>query len=155
MDIVDFFRTSSFCRFAFTYGNRTDNQSRLPSVDILVQDALGAIAEFNRSHYSASFIAILAEAFSKNAHQYFDEMRRAIAVPEIQANLSVQSGFVGMGMVPKSFTEGMEIADFLSHTAGSQAKHFNSGKKGLRRDFQGMFPVCDRCHFFHAKDYIG
>jgi hypothetical protein len=79
-------------------------------------------------------VAFIFEASERSdvlVQRYFSDIPVTIA----GAHVPVQ-----LGIMPKSVgDEALEVADFIIHTAGQQARRWEKGDETFRRDFQSIF----------------
>ncbi|NQW53306.1 MAG: hypothetical protein HQ465_18895 [Rhodospirillales bacterium] len=131
-----FFREGKFGRFAVTMTCRT----QLPPQTVPLEVIPGALrkrwAEL-ASHVRPTPVEV---ALIHEASERGDPLLQKYFGPtSIEVNGSPLK--VHHGLMPKSATEALEVADFIVQAAGGQAMTKVKGRAGFRKDFRSIFHV--------------
>jgi hypothetical protein len=146
----EFFRTQRFFRFAaiVTPSTTLENVTGVhDAAAYAIQSIIGRIVQANNPRR-----VVLSFEDSQRGRRLvmndFGSLRMARVHPGGQRELiPIERVFV-----PKSLREpGIEVADFVAHTAGCQASNHERGDGGWRRDFQAVFQSVDPVLAHYAR----
>lgn len=150
-DLSYFFTNIEFPRFAYSCGRNKKNDTPLENPQILAHDIATAILDFNSNLYSSNEIHIFLDRYTKGAYDYGGFLEEAyksiLAMPEYRENK------IKVHLIPvnkSTLLSGNEIADFITHTAGCQARRFNEDDTTLRRDFDDVFNSIDKSYIKYS-----
>ncbi|HKP47757.1 MAG TPA: DUF3800 domain-containing protein [Pyrinomonadaceae bacterium] len=146
--IANFFRVYDFSRFCAISNNRTDiDDSLLPyhATGATLVERIRRIA----THYPFNSIAMIFEASDRTdmlAARFFPQFTFAVDGVEVP---------IEYRRMNKSLCEpGLEVADFIVHTAGAQVRDQLIGKcdgeRKFRKDFDCVFHTADK----RRSDYL-
>jgi len=132
-----FFRANPFSRFGAILTTETVRPSE-SHIMLLLKQVLGnRIAEV-ASHMAFREIAIIFEASSRTDRLIED------AFSDFELNEDGNLVPTSFFFMPKSAAEpALEVADFVMHAVGGQARRELNGKKRFGRDFQSIFHCVD------------
>jgi hypothetical protein len=154
-DISNFFQNNLFARFAFSYGDRTYNKVPFKHAQIVASDIATAIIEFNLEKYRSKQVYVFAEKFTKGSYQYLEYLEEAFKIIS-ETEKSDHLFNLKIFHINKSYLLcGNEIADFICHAAGRQAKKYNEGITELGKDYISVFQSIDKSFIkcFHSIGY--
>ena len=78
-----------------------------------------------------AFIFEASERGDALVQRYFSDIVVTIAGNRVPIHLGIMPKWAG--------DEALEVADFIVHTAGTQARNWDTGDERLRRDFKAIF----------------
>jgi hypothetical protein len=135
--IASFFTSQPIARIAVTITSITRLHPDLPTIELVLKALLNRIADVAKWKQFAR-LAVVIES-SERTDRLLQAVLRDIRVEADGTVLPADIYFM-----PKSAHEpALEVADFLIHTAGAQAKWKVNGKTGFRRDYKAIFQSVD------------
>jgi hypothetical protein len=128
-----FFRTQTFGRFAVTMTKKTVLPDEVKPIQVMP-----GLLRRRWQELAPRFVPLPVEvAFIHEASDRGDELLERCFGPSI-VKIGGKQVNVQHGIMPKG-DEALEVADFVVHTAGRQAKHGISPGRPVRRDFEAVF----------------
>jgi hypothetical protein len=135
--ITSFFTSQPMARIAVTVTSVTKLHPDLPTVELVSKALLNRMAEVAKC-WQFGRMAVVIES-SERADTLLQATLRDLRLEVDGAVLPAEIFFI-----PKSAHEpALEVADFLIHTAGAQAKWKVDGRSGFRRDYKAMYQSPD------------
>jgi len=135
--ITSFFTSQHIARIAVTITSITKLHQDLSTVELVSKALLNRIADVAKWTQFGQ-LAVVIES-SERADPLLQAALKDLRLEDDGKVIPAQIYFM-----PKSAQEpALEVADFLAHTAGAQAKWRVDGKSGFRRDYKAMFQSVD------------
>lgn len=135
--IASFFTTQPIARVAVTVTSATKLHPDLPTVDLVTKALLNRFADIAK-WILFSKLAVIIES-SKRADPL---VQAALANLRLEVDGAVLPADVYF--MPKAVGEpALEVADFIVHTAGGQAKWKLNSRTGFRLDYKSIFHAND------------
>jgi hypothetical protein len=135
--ITSFFTSQPIARIAVTVTSITKLHSDLPTVELVTKALLNRMADVAKWRQFGR-MAVVIES-SERADTLLQASLRDLRLEVGGTVLPADVYFM-----PKSAHEpALEVADFLIHTAGAQAKWKIEGRSGFRRDYTAMYQSLD------------
>ena len=131
-----FFREQEFCRFGVTITPTCKLPTGVTAYHAVSRSLRKRWEELTpRFSPTPTEVAFIFEASQRGdalVQRYFSDIVVTIAGAQVPIHL---------GIMPKGAgDEALEVADFIVHTAGTQARNWDTGdKRRFRRDFEAMF----------------
>jgi hypothetical protein len=136
--ITAFFTSGRFARIGVTITSATKLHPDLPTIELVAKALLNRIADVGQWTQLA-LMAVIFES-SKRA----DPLLQA-ALADLRLEVDGARTPIEVFFMPKSANDpALEVADFIVHTAGGQARRKLGGKAGFRLDYQAIFQSVDR-----------
>jgi hypothetical protein len=142
----EFFERQLFGRFATVIKDTSTISPGLAPYQVVATSTMKRFDHFlNICSSPPTQVAFIFEDSQRGnalAERYFGKL----SVKDISSSIPARQAFM-----PKSANDpGLEVADFIIHAAGAQARNNRNGTKKIRRDFRAVFHKAPR----HLVSYI-
>jgi len=130
-----FFREQEFCRFGVTITPTCKLPAGVTAYHTVSRSLHKRWEELTpRVRPTPTEVAFIFEASERGdalVQRYFSDIVVTIAGNRVPIHLGIMPKWAG--------DEALEVADFIVHTAGTQARNWDTGDERLRRDFKAIF----------------
>lgn len=131
--IAGFFRTGKFARFAAVCTNRTALPAECPPVRAIARSLANRILAV--ANWTSFTELVIVFEHSERATAQIEEEFSSFSINESGQQLPV----TGCVMAKSVGQPALEVADFVMHAAGRQARHKVRGRSGFVPDFAATF----------------